>query len=241
MSTNYVSAPNNALAAIRSLGRQNVNLELSKSFKGIILKQDVSVREVNPDCVTFQATNCKMCAALEGYVHLHSRQFPRPMVASVADLNYKKGKIVLSGFDYADSDWKRRRHERVRPKNPTYVTLHWGGKSIRAPMDNISANGMGILAYKLFESGIKIKPRSRIKLDFELPPDYKFVSVKGTVVYLHEMGSALMRIGIRLHTNANETRFLGKYITRRKKEIMEELNQSFNELSKPWGVENLYF
>ncbi len=108
-------------------------------------------------------------------------------------------------------------------------------------MDNISVNGMGILAYKLFESGKKIQPSSKIKLDFQLPPDYKFVSVKGTIVYLYEMDSVLTKIGIQLHTNVKEARFLEEYIVQRKKEIMEELNQSFNELSKPWGVENLYF
>jgi len=241
MSTNYASIPNDAITAIRSLGRQNANLELYKSFKGIILNQVVSVHEVNPDCITFQASNCKMCAALVGNVHLRSRQFPKTVVARVTDLNYRKGMFVLSDFDYIDTNWKRRQHERVRPKKPTYVNLHWRRQSVRTPMDNISVNGMGILAYKLFESGKKIQPSSKIKLDFQLPPDYKFVSVKGTIVYLYEMDSVLTKMGIQLHTNVKEARFLEEYIVQRKKEIMEELNQSFNELSKPWGVENLYF
>lgn len=214
---------------------------MRKSFKGIILKQDVSVQEVNPDSITFQAANCKMCAALEGHVHLHSRQFHKPVIASVKDLNYCKGMFVLSDFDYSDTDWTRRKHERVQPKRPAYVILHWRRRSIRAPLDNISVGGMGVLGYKLFECGMKIEPRSKIKLDFQLLPDYKFVSVKGTVVYLHEMSSVVTRIGIELHTTAKEAQYLEKYVEQRKKEIMEELSQSFNELSKPWGVENLYF
>ncbi len=241
MSTNTVSITNDAITAIRSLGNQNFTLEMRKSFKGVILKQNVSVHEITPDCITFQATNCKMCAALEGHVHLHSRQFPKPVIARVKDLNYSKGMFILSDFDYSDTDWKRRKHERVQPLKPTYVNLHWRRRSIRAALDNISVSGMGILGYKLFECEIKIEPRSKIKLDFQLLPDYKFVSVKGTVVYLYEMSSVVTRIGIELHTTAKEAQYLAKYVEQRKKEIMEELNQSFNELSKPWGVENLYF
>ena len=241
MFTNYISNPNDATTAIRSLGRQNANLELYKSFKGLTLNQVVCVHEVNPDSITFQASNCKMCAALVGNVHLRSRQFPKTVVARVKDRNCIKGMFVLSDFDYIDTDWKRRKHERVRPKKPTYVNLHLRRQSIRTPMDNISVNGMGILISKLLESGRKIQPSSTIKLDFQLPPDYKFVAVKGTIVYLYEMDSVLTKIGIQLHTNVKEARLLGEYVDQRKKEIMEELNQAFNELSKPWGVENLYF
>ena len=241
MSTNYVSIQNDAITAIRSLDRQNATLEMHKSFKGIILEQDVSVHEITPDSITFQATNCKMCAALEGHVHLQSQQLPKTVVASVKDLNYNKGMFILSDFGYSDTDWKRRKQERVQPKKPIYVNLHWRRKSIRAPLDNISVGGMGVLGYKLFECGMKIEPRSNIKLDFQLLPDYKFVSVKGTVVYLYEMSSVFTRIGIELHTTAKEAQYLAKYVEQRKKEIMEELNQSFNELSKPWGVENLFF
>lgn len=240
MSTDAVSVPNDAIAAIELLGKQNATLEMHKTFRGIILEQDVSVEEVAPDSISFKATRCRMCAALEGHVHLHSRQFPKTVVAFVKDLNYRKGMFVLSDFVYSDTDWKIRMHERVQPKKPIYVKLHWRRRSIRASMDNISVGGMGIFANKLIY-GMKVDPGSKIKLDFQLTPAYIFVSVKGTIVYLDEISSELTRIGIQLHTTVKEARLLEKYVTQRKKEIMEELNQSFNELNKPWGVENWYF
>jgi hypothetical protein len=241
MSTNNVSVPNDAITAIELLSKHNDTLEMHKTFKGITLEQYVSVQEVTPGSITIQATNCKMCAALEGQVHLDSQQFPKTVVAYVRDLNYRKGRFVLSDFGYSDTDWKKRKHERVQPKIPIYVNLHWKRRSTRAAMDNISVGGMGIVAYKLFNYGMEIDTGSKIKLDFELPPDYKFVSVKATIAYLNEMSSELTRIGIQLHTTVKEAHILKKYVFQRKKEILEELNQSFNELIKPYGVENWYF
>jgi hypothetical protein len=241
MSTNYVSVPDDAITAIELLGKQNATLEMHKTFKGITLEQYVSVQEVTPSSITIQATNCNMCAALEGQVHLDSQQFPKTVVANVRDLNYRKGRFVLSDFGYSETDWKKRKHERVQPKKTIYVNLHWKRRSIRAPLDNISVGGIGIIAYKLVDSGIKIESGSKIKLDFELPPDYKFLSVKGTIVYLYEMSSELTRIGIQLNTTVKDAQILKKYVFQRKKEIIEELNQSFNELIKPSGVENWYF
>lgn len=148
---------------------------------------------------------------------------------------------MLSDFTYQDAEWKERQHERVRPKDPIYVALHWKKKEIRASIENVSLNGMGILAYKLIEKGLKIQPGSTIFLDFKLPPSYKYSGVKGTVAYLNSIGDYSVKLGIQLYPKASETQLLEKYIAHRKQEILDELDQLFYESYWRQGVQHLYF
>jgi hypothetical protein len=100
---------------------------------------------------------------------------------------------------------------------------------------------MGVLAYKLFERGMRIQPGASTQLDFQLPPEDRYTSMRGTIVYMHKLDSLLVKLGIRLFPSASQARSLEKYITHRKDEIMEELDRAFYEMIRPRGVESLYF
>lgn len=112
---------------------------------------------------------------------------------------------------------------------------------VRAYLENISIDGMGILAYKLVEKGMKVKPGSNVQLDFQLFPDNKYTTLKGKIIYLNTIGGFFTTIGIQLFPKAKEAHQLEKYIAHRKQEILEELNLVYWEKIRPRGVENLYF
>ena len=241
MSLTCLPAVDDVLPAISYLGQQDAAIELKKSFRGLVLQQEVRVLEVSPDEAAFLLTDIEMSAALEGNVFLHSQLFPKPVKAQVKSLDIEKCKLVLSGFVYVDTELNKRQHDRVRPKQSTYVRLHWRGKTQRACIDNISANGIGIFAFKMFERGMRIRPGSNVQLKFQLSPDHKDMVLKGTVVYINPMDRYSTTIGIRFFPTARASRLLNEYITPRKQEILEELNQAYWELIKPRGVESLYF
>ena len=241
MPSDTLPAVEDALSAIRYLGQQNATIQLTKSFRGLVLQEDVKILEVNPDEAAFRFTNIEMSAALEGNVYLHSQLLPKPVMAQFKSLDIRKGILILSDFAYSDIELKERQDERVRPKRPTYVSLHWKGKTQRACMENISANGMGILAFKIFEKGLRIRPGSSVQLEFHLPPGKQHMLLKGTIIYINPIGAYLTTTGIRLYPTAQEARLIREYIAPRKRDILEELNQSFWELIKPRGIESLYF
>ena len=241
MSPSYLPVSDDVLSIIGYLRQQNAALELTKSFKGVLVQQDVSILEVNPDEASFRVTDTEMCAALEGDVYLNSQLLPKPVTAQIKSLNLKKGTLVLSGFAYFDIEWKKRRHERVQPKKLTFVNLQWKRKVARACIANISVDGMGLFAYKLLEHGLRLQPGSEVQLNFELPPDRKYSALKGEIIYINPIGSFTAAIGIRLLPKAKQSRLLGEYVALRKQEIMEELNRAYWELSRPRGVESLYF
>ena len=241
MSSNTLPAVDDVLSVIRYLGQQNTPLELTKSFGGLVLQQDVSILDVDSEEATFRATDVKMSAALQGDVYLHSQSLPKPVTAQLKSLDLRKGTLVLSDFAYSDVEWKKRQHERVRPKHPTYVTLHWKRKAVREYMENISEIGMGILSVKVFKEGMRLQPGSNVQLEFQLSPECSMTSLKGTVAYINTICRYLTKIGIQLLPTAKEARLLEKYIAPRKREILEELNQAYWDLTKPRGVESLYF
>jgi hypothetical protein len=241
MSSNYQTISSDVLSVIKHLGQQKAALELTQSYKEVVLKQDVSILYVSPDCATFRASNIEMCAALQDDVYLHSQLFPKPVMARLKGLSIGEGMFVLSDFTYKDAEWKERKHERVRPKDPIYVTLHWKRKEIRASIENISLNGMGILTYKLTEKGVNIQPGSTIYLDFKLPPSYKYLGIKGTVIYLSQISDYSVKLGLKIYPKTSETQTLEKYIAQRKQEILDELDQLFSEAYWQRGVQHLYF
>ena len=233
--------PCEVLGDLSFSGREPESIKLVKPFKGMLLNQDVLVLDTTPNSATFKATNLKMYAALEGQIYLHSQVFPKPMAAHILDLNYGKGTLVVSDFTYIEGEWKERQCERVRVKDPTYISVCWRQMKIRASLENISAIGMGILAYKPEERGLRLQTGSRVQIDFQLSPHSNMAGLKGRVVYVQPVDGSLVKLGIRLHPNALEARSLESYVTRRKVEILEELTQAYYETRRPRRVERLYF
>jgi PilZ domain len=241
MSSLSMPVVDDILSLIRYLEHNNLTLKLSKSFREMVLHQEVSILESGLDSATFRVTDVAMCAALEGTVYLHNLLFPKTVAARVKLLNLNRGVFILSGFSYVEAEWRERQYERVRPKTPSYVSLRWRGKALRVPMDNISANGMGVLVYKLFEKGVEIRPGTNVQLDFKLAPDHSFTGLKGTIVYLRAINGSLIKAGIHLIPKVRDAQALEKYVAQRKREILQELDWAYCELCKPRGVESLYF
>lgn len=241
MSSHHLPAADEVLSVIRNLSRQHAPVELTKTFRGIVIRQDVNPFEVNPGEAAFRVTSMEMCAALEGDVTLHSRHFPRPVTAHIRSLDMLQGTLVLSGFAYAEAEWKKRDHERVRPGRPTYITLRCRGRAVRACLENLSVEGVGALAFGVLDRRIGIQPGVSVLLDFALPPDCQFTALRGKIVYLKKAGLSAAALGIRLFPRLKEARLLENYVASRKQEIFEELHRAYWELSRPRGVESLYF
>jgi hypothetical protein len=236
-----LSPLDDVLSLLRSLSLENTVMRLTRSFRGLLISQDVYLVGVEPGGATFQASDSRLCATPEGPVNLHSRLFPRPLAARMTEADVRQGTFVLSDIAYIGTQWTERRSERVTPKSPTHVTLHWRRKAIRASLEDLSVKGMGLLAYKLLERGAHFQPGSHVLLDFELPNDFDWAAMRGVVVYVNQCSSSLVRIGLRLQPNDRDARSLETYLAQRKQEIVDELEQAYFSARAPAGVERLYF
>ncbi len=224
-----------------SLAKKESVLTLSNSYRGIERFQDSRILEVNPDFAIVKVKDCKSYTMPGEQIQLHNTAFSRPVRATLQEMDYDCGLLFLSGFVYSDSEWKARYHERVQPKDPTYAFLSINRRGIRAFIENISLNGQGLLVDKRILADGCFKLGSKVALKFKLPPNYEWNGLKGSIINLKNINDSLVKLGLRLIPSVKESRSLIQYVTGRKQEILEELNQNCYEKTVARGIEALYF
>jgi hypothetical protein len=241
MASQYEPATDEILSILRSPGQQTPDIKLSANFKGVLLDQEITILEVGPNSAAFQGSNIKYCAGLEGMVFLQSSIFPCVVAARMANLDVTKGIILLSHFAYTKLEWKNSRSERVQPKEPAYALLRWNQGVLRFSIENISASGLEVLSNKINRQDLDIQPGTEVKLDFQIPPNYKYSNLEGEIIYLQPIGNRLVRAGIQLYPKADEAVSLVRLVEQRREEIMEELHQAYMVACRPRSAACLFF
>jgi hypothetical protein len=238
---NQNSTQDEFLKMFDSLVDQKSPLVMTKSHQGIILSQEVKAVVVDKHRVVCEVGDPRICAALEGCIHLHCQLFSRPVKARVMDLSVSKGMFSLSEFSYLQRGWMERLHERVQPKDPTYVSMRYRGLGIRSSLSDISINGAGLLLGKSEDYEIKFEINSSVVIDFHINPAFRWRKLGGAIQYQQSATSSLLRLGIRLYPKEEQARHLDRYIADRKAEIMEDLDQTYLTASIPSRIEYQYF
>jgi hypothetical protein len=213
-------------------------LTLTKQFRGLELQQPVRMLEMTPRHATLQVTDPMLIPLLEGTVTLHSQAFAKPIVGHIQNMLDAEGTFSLSNFN--EFDWRARRSDRVQPEDLVYVKMHCKHKTARLRLDDLSAQGMGIVAdHEVIEQG-KFIPGQAVKLDFTLS-GISFSDLPARVLYRVRLGRWLEKLGLQLLPLAMQRRKLEQYVTHRKAEILEEVSQIYLQSREPRGIESLYF
>jgi hypothetical protein len=225
--------------AISTPPKPHAQVELIKNYKGTTLSQRGSIVDFNFDTATIQASHRGTFPILEGGIHMRSNEFKGAISATIHPVDYSQGTFRLSNMSYCD--WKERKTERVQPKSPTYVTLSYCDGTYRAFLEDISAEGVGILADGSMDPDRKLQIFDIPFLEFQLTPIHTFVNLKGMILYRREVGPDLIKIGLYLYPDAYQKLALADYVVQRHAEIMRELKQDYLRSTSPSRVENLYF
>ena len=226
-------------AVIGSLSQNDQIVKLTRQYKGITLAQEARIVEVTPDTATLQPTRTQRFPLLEGDIHLHNQAFPHPVSARIRHINLEQGLLLLSDLAYAD--WKKRQTERVQPQKPTYVNLLYRRHTYRALIEDISLDGLGILANRSIDPNDRLQVGGKVSLKFQVAPGYSFNNLKGMLVYRQKVGLQLVKFGIHLYPDSGEKLVLQAIIDQRREEILQELDQLISQPREPQRVENLYF
>ncbi len=241
MSSDGSVAVSELLPVFKRLAKQESVLTLSNSYHGIEWFQDSKVLEVNPEFAVVKVKDCKAFAEPGEQIRLHNTAFSRPVKATLRNMDCDRGLLFLADLSFSDCEWRFRFHERVQPKDPTYAELYFNRRGIRAYIENISLNGQGLLIDQNYWAESRLKVWSNVALRFKLPPNYEWNCLKGSIIYKNPINQRLVRLGLCLHPSPEDSRSLVNYVTARKQEILEELDQkSFNKTASP-GIEALYF
>ena len=221
--------------------QQQTRLELTSSYQGMVLRQEVKPVAIDQHRAVFLALDPCTCAGLEGCVHLHSTCLSKPVKARVKDLSPRSGMFSLVDFSFADSGWQERLHERVQTKQPTYVTMRYKEDRFRASLLDISVSGMGLLVGISGNPEIKFQPNCSVCIDFEASPGFKWEKLGGAVHYEKKASRLIVRLGIRLYPKLEQARQLERYVKSRLQEIRQELDEASFNARVSTGVEYQYF
>ena len=217
------------------------SLELTTSYRGTILRQQIKPVAFDHQRAVFMALDPCTCAGLEGCVHLHSTCLSKPVTARVKDLSPSSGMFSLSNFSYVEREWKERLHERVQTKEPTYVTMRYKENKYRASLLDISLSGIGLLVGISGDPEVDFHPNCSVCIDLQTSPSYKWEKLGGAIHYQQKTSRLIVRLGIRLYPKPEQAHQLKRYIESRLREIREELDQVANNMKISSGVEYQYF
>lgn len=226
-------------AAFGALPQKDPSISLTKHYKGITLSEDVRVLDIQPDCATIRASRREIFPCLVGKIHLHSQVFPQSIAGRIYPVDYAQGTFLLSDLAYAD--WKDRSFERVHPKDSVYVNLYHNKETYRAFLEDISVDGLGVLGNNAMDPSSRLRSGVKVKLALKLREEDPLENLAGMLVYVQKICQELVKYGLHIYPNAHQKRALQRYITRRKGEILEEVNQKYIRSREPQRVENLYF
>lgn len=213
-----------ASQAIKSLAFQSIPVALTSVYKGVLLEEKVAPLKINPDSITFRAPKTQICATMRTPVILHSKLLPESVRAQIQYVNPRSGEICLSNFSFTGCYWQDRGEQRVEPSEPIYATLTVFNQRYRANLANLSLHGAGLMIFLGDSTGGNLTLKSKVDLNFKLSESNEF-TVGGSIASIKFLGYSLAQAGLILHPTANQELWLEKYITKRKIEIMDELDQ----------------
>jgi hypothetical protein len=225
--------------AIRALPNPYPPVSLTKHYKGTTLNQEGRIVDINPDFATIQATQRMTFPILLGMVHLRSEVFPGAISATIRPVDYTHGTFHLSDLSYGG--WRDRKAERVQPKYPTFLNMNFYRNTYHAYLEDICAEGMGILVSKKIDPDGKLRPGVKLLLEFRLTPEHLFSSLRGTILYRKDINQQLVKYGLHICPNTIQKTILQAYISQRYDEILGELEQEYIRMREPGRVEDQCF
>ncbi len=219
-----LSHSRDALQAVKSLAFQSIPVAISGTYKGLFFEEKIAALKVGPDVIVFKAPRPQVCLSLGEQVWLHSQVLPQSVRATRLSGTSGSGEITLTNFSYTGAYWRDRLEQRIEPCAPVRATVTIQKKSYPANLTNLSLHGAGLLVYLGDDTGCSLSPRSALEVCFTLTEHNDF-HLLGSVAGCRQMGYSVVQLGVRLQPTLNQVTWLENYITRRKIEILRELDE----------------
>ncbi len=242
MSTLPFQNTTSTLSLLTSLARRKAPLSMSHPFHGVVITQDLSLLSINAERALVRAGCHRLPTNLGDQIYLHSPEMAEVFAARVMAIDARSGELSLGDFSQVDRAWANRGYERVQPRLPIHAVVRVEDSSFfTVALEDLSINGVGVLAYKLHERGFDLSPGQALKLEFDLPQSRARLALPARLANIRYHGGHLACLGINTYPNLTQARSIERFINQRKVEIMAELDQVTSETFQPQSVKELYF
>ncbi len=153
------------------------------------------------------------------YVFVKIDGLSKTIKGKVEEINYDKGILILTDFEYSPIPQEKRRYIRVRLSKKIPVILTRSGKEYNGLIDDISIGGIGVFLTDTqdLEVGVYV--------DIVFVLDGYTIDVLGQIRYLSPLGR-VTRAGIGfMNLTARDEEIIGEFVTKRQFEILKKLRQ----------------
>lgn len=216
-------------------------ITMTRVLQGVPLCEEVTVLAVETCTVLLQARNGLVLVDKQGPIHLHSPRISAPVRGQMLHRDLSKGTFVVGNLAYVTSGWKERGQVRVQPRFPIFFTIHKKGCALRASLLDLDVAGVGASADREEVQAFMSGAEPEVKLSLQLQPDLAIPSIHGTIRYTRDLSRSMTRLGIRMQPTPHQSDLLGRYVNRRREEIMRDLVDAYHAALSPAPVERLYF
>ncbi|GAX87216.1 conserved hypothetical protein [Lebetimonas natsushimae] len=215
---NEIQLPNE----IYEIYKNNEKITIYNVYKGIPISHNTHILIIKNNEIILNSTiNFIFASKFNSEIYFNQENKNYYFIAEVKDFNLHKKTITLTNIKKIQRNLPKRKHIRVQPKEEIDVTIISETNNIRAKLYDISFQGMALmLNNNYFEISEKVETIFTLKIDKK----YLF-DIIGEIRSITKINQNLYKYHIYFKANPKDEKILEKYIVKREKEIINELNE----------------
>ena len=225
---------NNIIETFFTMKEDNQSVVFLNLYKGVPISSEASIVAIEGENVTFHIDTLQEIAMkLDGQAYIVKNDyFNKHIKADIVYSDFQNNTVVLKNFIYLlNMPALQREFIRVHPDIIANVYLHqFGNMQTKGRLYDLSMNGLGVVSNE--NNGIFIG--AKVLVSFELnsasiPMEGdKKIEVQGEVINVIEYKGSY-RYCMRIVPNRAMSEKILHYITKREREILEDLNNELKE------------
>jgi hypothetical protein len=237
------NSPNSTqkFSILNFLLQANEKLNILIPYKALLLTREVRTIKIGKDHIIMQVPDQQFCSTIHERVFMVTSSAPHGMAAKVRDINFQKGIITLTDFNFVESPWYERRSERVEPNSPTSIVLSKAKHRIRGRLENLSLHGLGVLLYAKNPQQAPYTIGDILKTEIDLGNAIPVLRMRTNIIAICPVGQYLTHLGLEMHPQGTQKKIVSEYILTRKHDILSELEHKTIHALEPISSMDLYF
>jgi hypothetical protein len=208
---------------------------LINTYRGIPITNEARIVTISQGYVAFSVHEYQaVCMTLEGKTLVKSNLLPEVYQARAVAVDVLTKQAILTEFTGSGTSVGKRMAVRVQPKIPVDVELYDGKHRIPGKLADISTTGVGIFTFATYIYGeLSFEKSENVYIDVRMPTSDTILRFEGKITsVMHQKGTFLHRLGVKLLPNPATDATLQQYVTLRQDEVLHELQAIYETMAR---------
>ncbi len=217
------------------LREQRKPVRLINTYRGIPINNDARIITISQGYVAFGVHEYQaVCMTLEGKTFVQGDLLSEVYQARAVAVDVLTRQAILTEFAGVGNTVGKRMAVRVQPKEPVDVEIYDGKRRIPGKLADISSTGVGVFTFATYIYGeLSFEKSENVFIDVRMPVSDAILRFEGKISsVVHQKGTFLHRLGVKLLPNPATDQPLLLYITQRQEEILRELKAIYDTMAQ---------